>query len=189
MLRQPGMVGGSVLRRRSPALIARHVAVVALTLAAVGCGGAPPSAARTLVRVNQVGFSASGHKIALLMSNGDLRHAAFTVVDAAGRVAFRGRVGRARGGWSGRWPHVYAVDFGRLARAGSYRVVFRGIRSPSFRIAGAAPLYGRLAADALAFLQAQRDGPDVVPGALRRAPSHLLDAQATVYATPRYRGL
>ena len=36
------------------------------------------------------------------------------------------------------------------------------------------------------FFQAQRDGADIVPGALDRKPSHLTDRAATVYATPHY---
>jgi hypothetical protein len=40
--------------------------------------------------------------------------------------------------------------------------------------------------DAVAFLQAQRDGPDVIAGELGRKPSHLNDRNLDVFAWPKY---
>jgi endoglucanase len=169
-------------------IVARALALAILTTAAVGCG-ASPSAARTVVRVNQVGLPGAQPKTALLMSDHNLGRPSFAVLDGTGHAVFRGRASRSRGGWSRRWPYVYALDFGRVGRPGSYRVVVGRTRSQPFPVGPARPMYVRLAGNAVTFLQAQRDGRDVVPGALRRAPSHLLDGQATVYATPTYRGL
>jgi endoglucanase len=56
------------------------------------------------------------------------------------------------------------------------------------RVASAAPLYRPLADAALAFLQSQRDGPETIPGPMRRRPSHLSDTSAAVYRVPAYRG-
>jgi hypothetical protein len=169
--------------------VARLPALLVLILAAAGCGGASSSAARTLVRTNQVGYPATQPKVAQLMSNRELRHASFAVLDRAGRVAFRGRAGGSRIAWSRGWRYVYALNFSGLVRPGAYRIAVRGARSEPFEIAAAPSLYGRLVGNAVAFLQAQRDGRDVVPGGLHRTPSHLLDAGATVYAIPRYSGL
>lgn len=43
-----------------------------------------------------------------------------------------------------------------------------------------------LVRDNVRFLQAQRDGADVLPGELEHGPSHLADEDATVYAEPEY---
>jgi endoglucanase len=122
------------------------------------------------------------------MTGRPLGHAPFTVRDAAGHVVLRGRLGPDRGRWNARWPHVYLVELGRLSRPGAYTLVTGGART---RVVVGAPaaLYGPAAARATAFFGAQRDGPNVIPGPLHRAPAHLLDARATLYAPPRYRDL
>jgi endoglucanase len=122
------------------------------------------------------------------MAGRPLGHAPFAVRDAAGHVVLRGRLGRDRGRWNARWPHVYVLDFGRVTRAGTYTIATGGGRARVL-VADPAALYGPAAGRAATFFGAQRDGPDVIPGSLRRAPSHLLDAHATLYAPPRYRGL
>ena len=43
-----------------------------------------------------------------------------------------------------------------------------------------------LVGDVVTFFQAQRDGPDVIPGDLGRVPSHLNDRAAALYAWPTY---
>ena len=50
----------------------------------------------------------------------------------------------------------------------------------------AGELFGPRVADIVAFFQAQRDGPDVIPGAAARKPSHLNDAHRDVYDWPTY---
>jgi hypothetical protein len=89
--------------------------------------------------------------------------------------------------WNARYL-VYTLDFSRLTTPGVYTLGFAGHRSPRVRVAPAAALYRPLADAALAFLQSQRDGPETIPGAMARRPSHLSDAAASVYRTPAYRG-
>ena len=58
--------------------------------------------------------------------------------------------------------------------------------SPSFSVATTEDLFAPRIEDAVAFFQAQRDGPDVIPGDLARKPSHLNDRDLDVFAWPTY---
>lgn len=166
---------------------ARTLLVVAVLLALGGCADSVTNSARTLIRINQVGYPTVGPKQALLMSSRSGRGRRFTVIDSRGRPALHGRLGHGRGAWSRRWPQVYGVDLSRLDRPGSYTIHAGGAHSPRFRIVAAAAYRG-LVANAVRYFQAQRDGPDVIPGTLRPQPSHLRDSAAAVYPTPKYRG-
>ena len=175
-----------------PAVICPPVAAAAGSMpsSAVGEGTARPAPGATEVRVNQVGYVARCAKLALLMSQAPRGAAQFTVVAAStGRVVLSGVAGPSRGAWSSAWPYVYPLDISALRVPGRYVITITGTRSPTFTVAVASKLYAPLAADSVRFFQAQRDGPDVIPGALNRAPSHLFDAQAIAYQPPTYRGL
>ena len=147
---------------------------------------ASPDAA---VRVDQLGFAPAEHKVAYLLSRSPTAGAPFVVVDRTGRAVLRGRAGPSRGAWNARYRAVHALDLTRLRRPGRYRIQVRGPAetiSPPFRVASPAALFRPRVADTVAFFQAQRDGRRVIPGALRRRPSHLHDRHAVVYAWPRY---
>ena len=169
--------------RRRPGAMALALAL----LAAGGCAQAKEGSARTLVRVNQVGYAARGFKEAVMMAAKPTGVRWFTVVDGRGRPAFRGRLPPTVGAWSRRWPAVYRLDFSPLTRPGTYAIRVGRTRSGRFRVVSPGS-YRRLAAHAVDFFAAQRDGPDVIPGSLARRPSHLRDAAATVDAIPSYRG-
>ncbi|MDQ6749758.1 MAG: glycoside hydrolase family 9 protein, partial [Actinomycetota bacterium] len=166
--------------------VSRCLWLLTVLLALSGCGNAGTSSARTLVRLNQVGYPLHGAKEALLMASGSMSATSFTVVDARGRPVLHGRVGRSRGAWSRRWPEVYGIDFSRLDRPGRYSIRAGTARSPRFEIV-AARAYRGLVANALRYFEAQRDGPDVIAGVLGRRPSHLRDATAATFSPPRYR--
>lgn len=138
-----------------------------------------------MFRVNQVGYPQDGPKRMLAMSTRRIRAARFELLDSHRHVVLRARAGGpAR--WNGRYV-VYVLDFSRLRTPGLYEARFDGGRSPLVRVASPASLYRPLAQGALAFLQSQRDGPEVISGAMGRRPAHLGDASATVYRMPRYR--
>jgi endoglucanase len=137
-------------------------------------------------RFDQIGYPEGASKHTFAMTGRPVASRAFAVLDAAGRVALRGTALGPR-----RWnAHhlLYTLDLTRLRTPGLYTISFAGGRSPALRVAGAAAMYGPLSSGSVAFLQAQRDGPEVIPGPLRRAPSHPRDASAAVYAQPDYRG-
>jgi hypothetical protein len=162
--------------------MARGPIVLAVLSAALWSGSAPAGAAT--LRTNQVGYAPGGPKQAWLMSSRALGGARYTV---AGPRALHGRISRAHRRWSARWPYVYRIDLSALKRPGTYRI-HAGGATATVRVAAPASLYTRLAGYSVRFFQAQRDGPNVLPGLLGRRPSHLSDQQATVYEIPRYNG-
>jgi endoglucanase len=147
-------------------------------------------AAAAYVRLDQVGYAQGDVKHARLLSPAPAAHARFEVLDGGGGRVAQGRVGRDLGRWSRSFPHVYAIDFSRVRSPGTYSIEVSGpaqARSPPFRIDASPALFGPLAANAVRFLSAQRDGPDVDPAILDRRPSHLADGRSFIYATPAYR--
>ncbi|MER7180873.1 glycoside hydrolase family 9 protein [Streptomyces hyaluromycini] len=184
---------------RTPGLlVAAGVTGLGTLLVAVNLFGMPFGGARTppstdvAVRVDQVGYVRGETKQAYVMGPAKaLAGARFKVVDTrGGSVVAAGRLGPVTGHWNAEYPSVRTADLSALNTPGTYRVVLTGTaagRSPAFRIAGARELMTPLVRDNIRFLQAQRDGADVLSaGALKRGPSHLSDEDATVYADPEY---
>ena len=147
---------------------------------------APP--VRAELRVNQQGWLPGETKIVSLLASGPLGRTSYAVLGRHRTVLLRGIVpGRAVGAWSEDFPYVYRLDLSRLRAKGHYRIETTGavrLRSPIFRIAGRAQLFGPLVRLGVAFDQNQRDGSQQVAGPLHRQPAHLNDAQASVYAWP-----
>ncbi len=137
-----------------------------------------------IFRINQVGYVGDCPKVAYTMTSAATGSRAFTVLGAGGRVVFRGTASPGRR-WSARYT-VRQLDFSPVRAPGVYVLRFAGHDSPPLRVGDAAALYRPLAGDALAFIQSQRDGAGVIPGPMRRQPSHLDDAAAAVYAIPRF---
>ena len=153
-------------------------------------GDTTPASTEVAVRVDQVGYVRGEAKRAYAMGpSAALAKARFKVVDAKNKVVAAGRLGAATGRWNAKYPSVRVADLSALNTPGTYRIVLTGTaagRSPAFRIADARELMTPLVRDNVRFLQAQRDGADVLPGALQHGPSHLADRDATVYADPEY---
>jgi endoglucanase len=142
-------------------------------------------AGTVLFRFNQVGYSTTLPKRVLAMTTRAVPSRRFSVTGAGGRTVLRGSAtGPVR--WNTR-RLVYTLDISGLRAPGRYVVRFAAARSPALRVAAADGLYRPLTANAVAFLQDQRDGPEVLPGPLRRVGAHLRDASAAVYAIPHYR--
>src|SRR6266536_450737 len=143
-----------------------------------------------LVRVDQVGYLPTDTKVAYLMAPATVTGAKFAVVDSTGATVLSGSVsGTSRGSWNTKYPKVYPITFSGLTTKGTYKIKVTGgatATSPSVRVASKTTIYRKLVADGLLFFQVQRDGPDVIPGALNRKPSHLNDASASVYAIPHF---
>ena len=148
-----------------------------------------PPAIKGVVRVDQLGFLPDESKVAYLLASAPADGAAFTVVDTAGAEVLRGTARPDRGPWNDAWPAVHPLDLTALSAPGAYRIELTGAvdaSSPIFTIGWAAELFGPRIDDAVAFFQAQRDGPDVIPGELGRKPSHLNDRDLDVFAWPTY---
>src|ERR1700712_5630787 len=164
---------------------------VALASGSLACSTALPSAAvpvsdpvSGVVRVNQQGYLPGETKVARLMTSRLVEDARFRVVDAQGHTRLRGTVPtRPAGRWNARYPAVYRLGFDRLRTTGRYRIVVDGAvrtASPWFRVLRPGALFGTWLPDGVLFGQVQRHGPGVIPGALHRKPSHLLDRRAYV---------
>lgn len=163
-----------------------------MALAATSCG-TPSEAAGGLetafVRVNQVGYPSDGAKRAFLLAPVAETGATFEVLATDGSVMASGSVGERLGKWSNAFPDVYAIDFDSVISPGTYTIAVDGpapAASPAFEIGDPADLFEPLLANALEFYRAQRDGPDVIPGALGRQPSHQHDRRAKVFRELRF---
>ena len=172
------------------------VAGVVLAGGALACSPAQPSdatpdsaSAAGVVRVNQQGYLPGETKQARLMTTQRVQGARFRIEDAQGHTRLQGTVpSRPVGRWNAHYPAVYRLGFGRLRATGRYRIVVGGAvrtASPWFSVLGPVGLFGTWLRDGVLFDQVQRDGQLVVPGALHRKPSHLLDHRAYVYKWPR----
>jgi Glycosyl hydrolase family 9/Cellulase N-terminal ig-like domain len=144
-----------------------------------------------VVRVDQVGFLSGEAKQAYLMTTARVSGARFQVLDSSGESVLTGAVGAtSRGSWNKAYPAVYPIDLAGLTRPGTYQIRVTGsasAKSPKFKVLEPAALYGKLVADGVTFFQTQRDGRNVLAGALGREPAHLGDAAADVYATPHFK--
>jgi endoglucanase len=141
--------------------------------------------ATVFVRVNQVGYPSGAIKRAYLISSTAETGATFAVMLGSTSV-YSAAVGPSLGSWSSAYPNVYALDFPTTA-AGTYTISVTGpaaATSPPFAIGTGKAVYGRALANALAFYQNERDGPDYIPSAIRTAPGHLNDQHAMTYSTP-----
>ncbi|MFD3930185.1 glycoside hydrolase family 9 protein [Streptomyces sp. NPDC058614] len=181
---------------RNPRLLVGTAAGLGTLLVAVNLhslpfgGGSTPGSTKVAIRVDQVGYVRGEAKQAYVMGPAAaLAGARFQVVDAKNKVVTAGRLGAVTGRWNAKYPSVRTADLSALNTPGTYRIVLTGTaagRSPAFRIADADELMTPLVRDNVRFLQAQRDGADVLPGALQHGPSHLADQDAIVYAEPEY---
>ncbi|HEY6328142.1 MAG TPA: glycoside hydrolase family 9 protein, partial [Blastocatellia bacterium] len=163
--------------------------IAGLAVFTIGKPGAKADSA--FIRINQLGYVVDGPKRAYLMSRNKLDAAGFSILGSAGGPVLSANVGTDLGGW-GQFHHVYALDFDSFASPGLYTITVNSggpaITSPAFKIDTALNLYSVPLAKALSFYQAERDGPDFIPSALRTAPGHLNDANAIAYKTPRMNG-
>ena len=178
-------------RRRKTVAALTALGLAGLTVGAATALSASAQAATTgLVRVDQAGFLAGDAKQAYLMTGGSVSGAAFSVLDSGGKTVLTGKVGgTSLGKWNTAYPDVYPIVFSGLKTAGTYHIKVAGsatATSPSFTIAGAGALYGKLVTDGVTFFQTQRDGSDVIAGSLDRQPSHLHDSSASSYAWPKF---
>ena len=166
-------------------------AAAALTLATVLPAAAPASAAALAppqVRVNQVGYPASGPKVAFAMLPRKVARVRFEVVTPYG-VAYRGVSADDVGAWNANYQAVYRLSFSRVNLPGQYQVKLLSpahASSPGFTIGDGPQLYRELVDNSVRYFTSERDGPDVVSSVLSRQPANLTDKKAYVYADPRY---
>jgi endoglucanase len=174
--------------KRARFAIGCYMAGVALFVSVTGNQAAWAQSA--YVRVNQVGYEdGSGPFRAYLMSTVPESGAVFSVMNSNGVTVYSAPIGPLVGTWSHSSTltyEVYALDF-TAPTATSYRISVTGpaaATSSSFPINTRAALYRGLLLNTLFFYETERDGKHYISNALRSAPGHLNDANATVYDTP-----
>lgn len=187
-------------RSRRSAVRTVTVAVVTMVLVTAGLltatrlfarPGASPRAAAppaAVVRIDQVGYTPGGSKIAYAMLTTRAPRVRFTVRDRGGRI-LGGVSSPSLGRWNARYAAVYRLDFTELRRVGAYRIELDTAdraRSLWFRIAPAAALFKSLVRNAVRYFTSERDGANIDPAILNRRPANLTDRRATVYAAPHY---
>jgi endoglucanase len=152
--------------------------------------GLTASAESAWVRVSQVGYEAGeGPARAYLMATAPETGATYKVVSSEGKTTYEGKIGPLLGTWAHSESltyQVYALDF-TVPSGKSYTISVSGpieATSPKFAVESPQALYSGLLINTLFFYETQRDGPNYIPNALRNAPGHLKDKDATIYRTP-----
>jgi len=143
------------------------------------------------VRLSQVGYEAANAPFqAYLMSTVSEAGATFTVnTYPGGATVYSGPIGAKLGTWSNSKTltyDVYGLSF-TVPGGEIYTISVTGpvaATSPEFAVDTPGVLYPGLLLNTLWFYETQRDGPNYIPNALRSAPGHLNDENATVYQTP-----
>jgi endoglucanase len=148
------------------------------------------AAASAYVRVSQVGYETANAPFrAYLMSTASESGATFSVINSAGTTVYSGAIGALLGTWSNSSKlkyDVYSLSF-TVAGGDIYTISVSGpvaATSPQFAVNTPDALYPGLLLNTLWFYETDEDGPDYTPNALRSAPGHLNDENATVYDTP-----
>ncbi len=164
------------------------VTAVALVQPAAAHAAQDRSPVSAQVRVNQVGYTTNGAKVAYAMLPRKAARVRFEVVTPYG-VAYRGTSVDDAGAWNANYPAVYKLSFSGLNLPGQYQVRLLSpatAQSPGFIIGTGSQLYRQLVDNAVRYFTSERDGPDVVSSVLDRQPANLTDEKAFVYADPRY---
>jgi len=184
---QKGRLMTNPLRHSTYVRILAHFSILILlgtmAIAAPARGGSS-----AFIRVNQIGYAGSATKRAYLMATGAETGATFAVKNSSGATVYSAPVGTSVGAW-GTFTTIYALDFDSVSTAGTYTISVASpiaATSPAFKIDTAANLYGTPLANSLFYYETSRDGPNYIPNALRTAPGHLSDQNASVYFTPSF---
>ena len=183
-----------MLRRRGLAAAGAALALCAGVYGVVLAGRSPAAGSATgegHVRVNQVGYPQAGDKRAYLMTSVAAAGARYSLTDADGQTVAAGRVGPDLGRWSRRFPHVYPIDFSRVRRTGAFTLSVAGPAPASAPVAvgaGLAPLRRRRSETRSPSTASSATGPTSCGRRFATAPSHLNDADAMTYRTPKVDG-
>lgn len=125
-----------------------------LSVAASSIAAQPP-AARTFIRINQLGYRPDFPKTAVACSLDSVSIKSFTVQDESGRVVFGPRPAKASGAF-GPCAATHRLDFSSLRKPGRYTIVAGGSASPPVRID--TRTYAGAADTLLYYMRQQRSG-------------------------------
>ena len=75
------------------------------------------------IRLDQLGYAPSEHKVAYVIATTSVAGAGFNVRNAAGRTVLHGTVGPSQGPWNATYGAVHFLDLSAIHKAGTYRVL------------------------------------------------------------------
>ena len=156
----------------------RRVAAVLGTTALVMTAATPAMAAvhtNLQLRVDQGGYARSEPKVAYLMASRRLSSPHVQIANAHGHIVGYAVVTTGPTKWNAAYPAVYRLDLTAVTAAGRYQLRLTSparASSPWFRVTPSPDVYSTLLRYGVSFDQVQRDGPDVISGALHRQPAH-----------------
>ncbi|WP_242927871.1 glycoside hydrolase family 9 protein [Pontibacter vulgaris] len=108
------------------------------------------------IRINQLGYTPSGIKVAVWVSKSSKGLKRFELVDAAtNKVVFKGKAGQAFGAY-GPFQESYRLNFSAYTKPGNYYLKAGKVKSPVFKLAN--DLYKGTADFALRYMRQQRSG-------------------------------
>src|SRR5690242_747853 len=112
--------------------------------------------AKAWIRVNQLGYTTDGMKIAVYCANGIPNIEKFYLIEPGTRkVIFEGPAGKAFGAY-GPFEQSYRLDFSAFKKKGKYYLVADGAESPEFEIGD--DVYKGAADFCLRYMRQQRCG-------------------------------
>ena len=108
------------------------------------------------IRINQLGYTPQGKKVAVWCSKEETKISTFQLIDSlSGRVVFSGQAGKAFGKY-GPFTQTYRLDFSSYKKQGKYFIKSGKTVSPSFKID--AEVYKGTADFCLRYMRQQRTG-------------------------------
>lgn len=108
------------------------------------------------VRINQLGYTPAGVKVAVWASKTQDHFDRFELVDAGtDKIVFKGKAGQPFGAY-GPFEETYRLNFSEFSKPGSYYLRAGNAKSPVFRIAS--DVYDGAAEFALRYMRQQRSG-------------------------------
>ncbi|MBP7556881.1 MAG: glycoside hydrolase family 9 protein [Chitinophagaceae bacterium] len=108
------------------------------------------------IRINQLGYTTSGSKVAVWCSKDPVELSRWQLIDARTRkIATSGMAGSAYGAY-GPFASTYRLDFSRFKKPGRYYLQAGGARSPEFSISDT--VYNGTADFCLRYMRQQRTG-------------------------------
>lgn len=122
----------------------------------IGDGSTTPLFAG-IIRKNQIGYEASGSKIALIeAANTSNNYSKFSVADQSNTIVLNGTIGAWKqvNGWSGRY--FKTIDFSALTEPGTYQLLVDSAVAGSLKI-GSNILFTQTAASVISFFKGMRN--------------------------------
>src|ERR1700735_3013444 len=144
-MRRVGITLAALTTLTTLAVPAASPALASAKPAAAKAATAKPAAAKKpaapQIRLNQVGYQPDAPKSAYVMLPARVASVPFTVINANGKVVYRGVSRDDVGSWNAGYKAVYLLSFTGLRQCGSYRVRVGATTSPAFKVANGTALY------------------------------------------------